>query len=259
MRAYAAAAAVAARNRLAYPAELALGQLFLVVVFVVFVNLWPAAYAGRASVGGFTLPQLLTYLVATEALLAAPRTWVTIQSEVRSGDVAVHWARPVDYALWHLAGYLGQAAVHVPLAFLVGAAVVWLRVGRLAVAPDALPAALAAFVLALLLNFCLELMIGLSAFWSEDAAGWSLLVAMSRLLAGGVLLPLELLPDGFAGVLRRLPFPYVLYGPARLLVDAHPQVAASVLLGQLAWLGALGLAAWALLAAVRRRVFVHGG
>lgn len=259
LAAYGAVAALAARNRLAYPGELALSQLFLVVVFFVFVQLWPAAYAGRASVAGLSLPELLTYLVATEALLAAPRSWTAIQAEVRSGDVAVQWARPVHYAAWHLAAYLGEAAVRVPLAFAVGAAVVWVHAGGLAVVPRALPAAMAAAVLALLINFCLELVTGLSAFWSEDAAGWNLLVAMARLLAGGVLLPLEMVPDAVARALRLLPFPYAIYGPARVLVSPDPSLWRAVLAGQAAWLAALCLLAGGVLAAARRRVFIHGG
>lgn len=256
---YAAVLAATARQRLAYPGELALSQAFLVIVFFVFVNLWPEVYAGRDEVAGLTLAQLLTYLVVTEGLLMAPRVWTVIQAEVRSGDVAVTWSRPVDYALWHLAAYLGEAAVLVPTALLVGGAMVYLRAGQLAVPPAALPLGLLSLLLALVMNYFLELLVGLGAFWSEDASAWNLLVAMARLLAGGVLLPLEMLPPSLAEALRLLPFPYMIYGPARVLVSPDPGAALAVLPAQLVWLAALALAAWGVLAAARRRVFVHGG
>ena len=256
--AYAAAFATAVRNGLAYPGELAVGCVFMVVIFFIFANLWPAAYAGREQVEGLTLAQLLIYLVATETLVMTPRVWHVIQAEIRSGDVAIHWARPIDYGLWHLAGFLGEAVVRAPLTFAVGAAIVWLRTGELALSPAAL-VALPGFALALVLTFAVELVVGLSAFWTEDAAGWSLLVAMSRLLAGGVLMPLEMLPGWLAEALRWLPFPAMIYGPARLLADPDPAAAAALLATQAAWLAVLGGIARLMLAAAQRRVFVHGG
>lgn len=256
---YAAAFAAALRQRLAYPGELVLGYTFLVVVFFVFVHLWPAAYAGRDAVAGLTLAQLLTYLVVTEALVTAPRVWTAVQHEVRTGDVVVAWSRPVAYDLWHLATYLGEAAITVPAALAVGGTMVYLQLGHLAAYPAALPGGLLCLVLALLMNFYVELLVGLSAFWSEDAGAWQLLMAMARLLAGGVLLPLEMLPAPVAAALRWLPFPYMVYAPARMLVSPDPRAALGVLPQQLAWLLALALAARGLLAAARRRVSVHGG
>lgn len=230
----------------------------MVVIFFIFANLWPAAYAGRRQVEGLTLAQLLIYLVATETLVMTPRVWNVIQAEIRSGDVAIHWARPIDYGLWHLAGFLGEAVVRAPLTFAVGAAIVWLRTGELALSPAAL-VAVPSFALALVLTFAVELVVGLSAFWTEDAGGWSLLVAMSRLLAGGVLMPLEMLPGWLAEALRWLPFPAMIYGPARLLADPDPAAAAALLATQAAWLAVLGGLARLMLAAAQRRVFVHGG
>jgi hypothetical protein len=143
---------ITARDRLAYPGELALGMSLLAVIFVVFVFVWPAAYGGRPRVGSFSLQELLTYLVVTEAIImGTPRTWRAIQNDVRSGEVAIALARPVDYLGSHLAQYLGEAMVRVPLAFAVGGAVVLARTGGLVMPTHALPVVLAVFLLALVL------------------------------------------------------------------------------------------------------------
>jgi len=54
--AYGAAFTTAVRNRLAYPGELAVGCVIMVVLFFIFTSLWPAAYAGRQQVEGLTWP-----------------------------------------------------------------------------------------------------------------------------------------------------------------------------------------------------------
>ncbi|HEY8393444.1 MAG TPA: hypothetical protein VIK92_01410 [Thermaerobacter sp.] len=84
--------------------------------------------------------------------------------------MAIHWGRPIDYGLWHLAGFLGAAVARAPLTFAVGAAIVWLRTGEPALSPGSL-VALPSFALALVLTFAVELVVGLSAFWTEDVAG----------------------------------------------------------------------------------------
>ncbi|HEY8393443.1 MAG TPA: hypothetical protein VIK92_01405 [Thermaerobacter sp.] len=82
---------------------------------------------------------------------------------------------------------------------------------------------------------------------------------MSRLLAGGVLMPLEMLPGWLAEALHWLPFPAMIYGPARLLAAPAPAAAAALLATQAAWLALLGGLAGLMLAAAQRRVLVHGG
>lgn len=242
---------------MAYPAELVTGTLLLAVIFVVFV--WPVAYGDRPSVAGLSLRELLTYLVVTEAIImGTPRTWRAMQHDIRSGDVAITLARPLDYLGFHFAQYLGETAVRVPLAFTVGGVIVFARVGGLAVDTRILPVAVVVLLLALVLNFLLEALVGLGAFWSEDAGGYAVVVTMLRLLAGGVLLPLELMPAWVARVASWLPFPYIVYGPARVFVSADPQVVSLVLVGQLTWLLLLGAIVRLLYGAVQRRVFVQG-
>ena len=55
---------------------------------------------------GFSLRDIIWYLVITEIVaLSTPRIAQTIDSEVRSGDVAYALARPYSYPAYHLASF----------------------------------------------------------------------------------------------------------------------------------------------------------
>jgi ABC-2 type transport system permease protein len=90
----------AARSNLAYSGEVIYRCSFLTIILYIFLRLWKVVYAaaGGDRVGGLTLPQMVWYLVITEAIyLSAPR----VASEVmKMGDRthAIHLIRPLSYA-----------------------------------------------------------------------------------------------------------------------------------------------------------------
>ena len=76
---------------LAYAYDMLSRQLFLAVVMFVFVQLWSATYRweGAASIGGYTMRQMLWYLALTESMaMSMPRTAADIDDDVRSGSLA---------------------------------------------------------------------------------------------------------------------------------------------------------------------------
>src|SRR5206468_11897150 len=88
---YAALFAAGIHNQLAYWGEWLLRGVFLVMVLFVFLQLWEATYRaqGKATIAGFTLPQMLWYLALTESIvLSRPRVNQAIDQEVRTGDIA---------------------------------------------------------------------------------------------------------------------------------------------------------------------------
>ena len=52
--------------------------------------------SGKDRIAGLTLPQMLWYLVITEAIyMSAPRVWAEVDQDVRTGRLAVHLITPV--------------------------------------------------------------------------------------------------------------------------------------------------------------------
>ena len=94
------------------------------------------------------------------------------------------------------------------------------------------------------------------AFWLLDARSTWFLWSKLVFLAGGLLLPLELLPAGFADVARVLPWAAMAYVPGRIASgDLDPWLIA----GQLAWLAVSLVLAVGVFALGERRLQVVGG
>lgn len=257
---YGAVAAATLRSRFAYLGEVVAGFLFMVAVMIAFAILWRATFAGQQAIDGYTLPEMIWYLVATEALvMGAPRVHLRIDADVKSGDLAYWLSRPLHYLGYQYAMFLAEALVGMAVCFALGGAVAAVAVGGFTFRWEGAPAVLAAVILSQTVHFLVSAAIGLSAFWLEDVRGLYLLVDRTRWILGGLLIPMEVLPDGLRAVARHLPFQYLLAGPATLLVHfswgGFWDLAGRLLL----WLAAAGaLVAW-IWHRAERRVAVHGG
>jgi ABC-2 type transport system permease protein len=75
-------------------------------------------------------------------------------------------------------------------------------------------------------------------------------------ITGGMIIPLELLPDGVQHAAMFMPFRAMAYVPARLAAGHWEPM---LFVEQLAWIGALGLLAVIAFGAGERRLQVVGG
>jgi ABC-2 type transport system permease protein len=118
---------------------------------------------------------------------------------------------------------------------------------------------LVAVVLAWMIDFCIQALIGLAAFVSEDVAAFDWIVQKLVFILGGMLIPIDFFPTWLQKLAGVLPFAYAMYGPARLFVEPSLGRFASLLAGQVLWLGVLGLAAGFAYQRGMRRLSVNGG
>ena len=259
---YAFVGVTAARSNLAYAGEVAARVIFLGVVLYIFLQLWRTTFAetGAERLGGLTLAQMLWYLAVTEAItLSAPAVAPEIDQDVRTGALGVHLLRPLSYPLYRLWTAMGERAVRFSLNMAVGALLALVLVGPVPLTPSGLALFALSLPLAFVLDFLGYLVIGLCAFWMENTSGLVILYSRTTMILGGMLFPIDLFPDWLQGVLWYLPFPAVLYGPARMFVAPGAWDLAGVLARQAAGVAVYSLAAAAVYAAAVRRVYAHGG
>jgi len=219
---YLAVGRITLASQAAYFSEMLLRTLFLAMILYVFLQLWTVTYEtlGRETVAGFSVAQMIWYLMITESIvLSRPRITLEIDVEVRAGDVAYQLIRPYDYVLFRLARYLAERLLRLAICLAIGTALALLYVGPVPLAPAGLAAALLVLALGILVDFGGAVAIGLCAFWVEDTQPLTLLYDRAIMLLGGLLLPLELLPDWLAALLAALPFQLLVYAPARLVVS----------------------------------------
>jgi ABC-2 type transport system permease protein len=62
------------------------------------------------------------------------------------------------------------------------------------------------------------MVVGLVAFWVDNALGYDTFVYQLYIMLGGVIVPVDLFPAAVRGLLYWTPFPYVLDFPVRVMI-----------------------------------------
>lgn len=262
LRKYSEVLVVTAQSTLAYPLDvLARSDLMAVVIFV-FIQLWAVTFqvSGRTSVGGFDLPRMIWYLALTETIImSCPRTFTLIDQDVKSGDLAYTLNRPYNYALFQFATYMGNGLLALPLNFSVGAILALTLAGAPPIPALAWPAVIFVSLLAMSLNFVIELGIGLLAFWFEYTYAFFWIYQKIVFTLGGLFLPLDLFPPVLRQVAANLPFTSISYLPAKLAAAFDVTRFFETAATQVLWLVAVAAVAALIYRGGVRRVDVNGG
>ena len=260
---YAAIMRINVQNSVAYVWDAAGQGIFIVRFIFIFSQLWRATFAAQNAtrLGGLTLNQTLWYFVWAELIeLTKIRVSFTIQDEVKDGSLAYTLGRPYNYVLYHLFSGLGAVGIRMIVVLVFGAAIALTQVGPLhTFRLETLPAVLLVTVFAYLLDFCFSAGIGLLAFFFEDTSAFRLIYQKINFVLGGLLLPVDLLPDAVQSVARVLPFNLILYGPSRLFVAWNSTQFAQILALQIVWLAVLASGVALLFRFGARRVSINGG
>jgi ABC-2 type transport system permease protein len=249
-------------SNLAYLGEL-LGKIFfLSIVLFIFMQLWQVTFSatGGTKLGGFSLTEMLWYLAITEAIvISLPRVSSMVDQDVRTGTLALHLGKPLAYPLLMLSTYFGNRVFAFSLNFAVSSVVAYALAGPLPVSLPGLAIFLVTLPLSFAIDFLAYFLIGLIAFWLEDTQGLVILYNRASMILGGMLIPLELFPDGLRQVLAWLPFSQVVYGPAHLFVHPDSVFLTGILVKQILAIIVYGLAVYAVYTQALKRVFVNGG
>jgi ABC-2 type transport system permease protein len=259
---YVAVFQVSIANNLAYLGEVVFRTLFLFVFIYIFLQLWTVTYANKGihTLDGFRISDMVWYLAITETItLSLPQLTRLIDQEVRSGQLAYLLGRPCSYVLYHFAQYLGGRLVRLAINSVVAFILAFIFVGP----PPFTWMGILAWPLVVLLAVCIDFVvyfsIGLLAFWTEETTPFFLIVNRLALVMGGVLAPLEVLPEPIHTIARILPFSAVYYGPARTLVHFEFDHFAWLLVQQVITLVIGSMILLVIYRVATRRVNINGG
>lgn len=249
------------RNQLAYAADFLIRSIFLLLILYIFMQLWRTTYegTGTATIAGYTLRQMMWYLIFTESvILASPGLTVKVEEEVKSGDVAFKLIRPVNFVVFHYMEFMSEAAIRLAVNLLLGAAIGLLLVGLPPLGPGLLWLPLLAFG-GLTVNFTLLMLLALTSFWIEETSGLAFVYNKILFTVGAMLMPLELFPEALQQASRWLPFRTVVYFPAKTAVAFEPGQLAGMLAVQWGWALLLGAGVWAVYRRGVKKLNVNGG
>jgi ABC-2 type transport system permease protein len=220
--------------------------------------------AAGGSLGGYAVASGITYAWITQAVIAPLElfTWTELAVRVRSGDIAIDIARPVDLQLQYGAADLGRAAaVFLPRGappLVVGA----LTFG-LVLPSGVLPyvAGAGSMLLSLGISFGCRYLVNLLTFWLVEVRGVvAFYVGVSNVLCG-LILPVHWFPGPLATIASWTPFPSMVQTPVDLLTGHARGAAATghLLAVQLGWVVAVLAAGQVVQRLGARALVVQGG
>lgn len=259
---YTAVSRITLLTNLAYFTELLWRTVFMSLIIFIFSQLWGVIYSGTGaqSLGGLTYQQMIWYLVMTEAIvLARPHVDNLIDQEVKTGDIAYRLNKPYSYLLYHYAAYMAEAVMRLVANFVVGSIIARLMAGAIQISVGSILLFIPAALIGLSIEFFIKVCIGLAAFWVEDTESFTFLYDKALFIFGGMMIPLELLPDTIRRISMVLPMNFVLYRPARLFAAYDADAVWPMLGGQVAWLALLGLLCLIIYRTGVKRINVNGG
>lgn len=257
-------------ERLTYRGDFAFGTLMRFLPVVTQIFLWGAVFAvhtpqAHQQLNGYTYREMVAYyllVLVGRAFSSMPGLADSIARDVRDGTIKKYLTQPVDMLAYLFWARVAHKLVYYFVAIGPFALVFYLCRSFFAGWPG--PVTLAACVLSLclafLIGFLLEALIGLISFWFLEVSSLLFIFMMLNYFLSGHMLPLDWLPAPLNGWVLYLPFQYLAYFPAAILLGRYtPDQLATHLAVECGWVALLFVANRVAFARGVRRYGAFGG
>ena len=213
---------VGIQSNLVYRWNFAVRGFFSLFHLAAVIILWSAAFNGQTSLGGFSLPQTITYFVTLlflQFFISAFNEDYQISEEIRNGLINQFLLKPINYFLYRFSIFVAARLVSgllflIPLLIIVPIIREYLSFPAPSVA---LLLAIPAMALSAMVQFSIAYAFGLLTFWFLEIQGFVILSMAVETVLGGQVFPLDLLPTWAYNIAKFLPFYYQMYFPAAIL------------------------------------------
>ena len=237
-------------ERLVYRGDFAFATLVRFLPIVTQIFLWGAIFAvgtdqERGELNGYTYANMVAYYLlamVARAFSSMPGLASGIARDVRDGTVKKYLTQPIDmlgYLFWHRVAHKLVYYIVATGPFIL---VFFLCRDYFAGWPDGWT--IAAWVLSLglafLVGFLIESLIGMISFWFLEVSSLIFIYMMFNYFLSGHMIPLDWLPSWLNGPVQFLPFKYLAYFPAAIMLDryTHTELVTELAI-ELAWIAVL--------------------
>lgn len=255
-------------ERLAYRADFAFGTLVRFLPIITQIFLWGAVYAGDEAkrLNGYTYPNMVAYallVMVGRAFSSMPGLASGVARDVRDGTIKKYLTQPVDMLTWLFWARVAHKLVYYVIAAAPFALVFYLCRGFFehTPGPGTVAAFCAALLLAFLIGFLMECLLGFVSFWFLEVSSLIFIFMMLNYFLSGHMVPLDWLAGMFQEqpatqqavrqVMGCLPFQYLAYLPAAIMLG-------KVQGNEVVWSLAVGAVWVVVLTALNRLVFARG-
>lgn len=236
-----------------------------VVIIYIFKELWDFIYGGSGGgslINGYTLSMMIWYMIMAEILMYALNgrtTTKAFSSDIKSGKIAYQLNKPYNYYTYQIFSQSGACAWK--LCFMLPTALI---MGLVLVGPIEgfkfyhLFPILLSLGLAILLLCAVYGIVGLFAFWIEEATPFTWIIQKFVMLFG-LFFPPEFFPNFLQPFINYSPIYSMMSGPCKLLAGFSWNLFAKVAISQVFYLSiftALGLIVFKL---GTKKVNMNGG
>lgn len=203
-----------------YRLNFVMWRVRVVLQIITLYFLWLSILPKDASFLGYNQSLMLTYILGTSlisAFVLASRS-SEVGDEINRGNLSNFLIKPVNYLLYQFSRDIGDKAMNIlfssvelTILFLVLKPPLFIQTNL-----TYLGLFLISTVLALILYFLINFLIGLVGFWSPEV--WAprfIFMIVITFFAGG-LFPLDILPEQIFKIFQYLPFSYLLYFPLKI-------------------------------------------
>lgn len=233
----------AMEERLVYRGDFAFATLVRFLPIVTQVFLWNAIFSGDTQriMNGYSYQAMVSYyllVMVARAFSSMPGLANGIALSVRDGSVRKYLLQPVDmldYLFWHR---VAHKLVYYAVATGPFALVFWLCRDYLPgwPEPEIICAWVCSLLMAFLIGFLIESLIGLISFWFLEVSSLVFIYMMMSYFLSGHMIPLEWIA-GWIPWVYYLPFKYLAYFPAAILLGrVPPELLLTELSVQAAWI-----------------------
>ena len=254
-------------ERMTYRGDFLLGTVLRFLPMLTTILLWKAIYAGsgQSSLAGFSYREMIAYLLLTNIsrmFSSMPGLAGGIARDIREGTLKRYLIQPLDLIGYLVAYRVAHKVTYIVMSFLPYALLFYVCRGFFDGLPDPLTllAFAASLVMAFLIGFFFEASVGMVGFWFLEVTSVLYIVMTLNFFISGHMLPLDLLPQPWSGLLKALPFQYMAYFPAVVFLGkVRGWALVWGLLGGLAWTLAFIVLARLLYRVGLRRYSAFGG
>jgi len=257
-------------ERLAYRADFAFATLVRFLPIVTQVFLWGAIYQAQSPsdptvINSYTYGDMVAYsllVMVGRAFSSMPGLTTGIARDIREGTIKKFLIQPVDmldYLFWHR---VAHKLVYYVVALVPFALVFWLCRDYFHGWPPGwvLLGGGISLVLAFLVGFLIESLMGLIGFWFLEVSSLVFVYMLISYFMSGHMLPLDWLPAPYSDWIRWLPFKYLAFVPAAVFLEKYdPGPLAVELLTGCLWVLVLYVLNRLALARGLRRYSAYGG
>lgn len=270
-------------ERMTYRGDFLLATFLRFLPMVTTILLWLAIFHGAAAkqdvpfeqtqLGSeqgrgiqFDYRDMIAYLLlvnVSRIFSSMPGLSGGIAREIRDGSLKRYLVQPLDMIGYLLAYRMAHKTSYVMSSALPYALLFWVcRSFFAGMNPDALTwlAYAVSLVLCFVIGFSFEVCMGLLGFWLLEVTSLLYIVMTVNFFVSGHMFPVDLLPAPWPTILKLLPFQYLAYFPAAVILGKiEGEALVQGLLIEAAWaLGLVLLARW-LYARGLRRYGAYGG